>query len=112
MRARSPMPADRSQRPWAPGSRVTIGVPMPISIPISPSKLSTTGGRGYSCRPASTNTLVMPDDPTTPVPSDDAADVLAVGRSEVVRTVLSLSARHPDGHDARYLEWHMLDHLP
>lgn len=54
----------------------------------------------------------MSPDVTRPVPSDDAADVLAVGRSDVTRTVLSLSARHPDGDDARYLEWHMLDHLP
>ncbi|HEY3143378.1 MAG TPA: hypothetical protein VGJ86_19730 [Acidimicrobiales bacterium] len=27
-------------------------------------------------------------------------------------SVLSMSARHPDGDDAAYLEWHMLDHLP
>jgi hypothetical protein len=50
--------------------------------------------------------------PIRPIPSDDAADVLAVGRGDVTRTVLSLSARHPDGDDARYLEWHLLDHLP
>jgi hypothetical protein len=53
----------------------------------------------------------MPHD-VTPIPSDEAQDVLAVGRSDVTCTVLSLSARHPDGDDARYLEWHMLDHLP
>jgi hypothetical protein len=47
-----------------------------------------------------------------PTPSDHAPDVLAVGRTDVDCAVLSLSARHADGDDAGYLEWHLLDHLP
>ena len=34
------------------------------------------------------------------------------GGSDVRVGVLSLSARSPEGLDARYLEWHALDHLP
>jgi hypothetical protein len=52
---------------------------------------------------------VPPGDAT---PSDRAPEVLAVGGGRVGCAVLSLSARHPDGDDARYLEWHVLDHLP
>jgi hypothetical protein len=46
------------------------------------------------------------------VPSDDLADVLATGRTDVTTIFVSMSARHPDGGDAEYLEWHSLDHRP
>jgi hypothetical protein len=40
-----------------------------------------------------------------PVPFDAVA-------AEVRLCVVSMSARHPEGLDAAYLEWHALDHLP
>ena len=45
-------------------------------------------------------------------PSDDLPDVLALGRTDVTTVVASMSGRDPDGHDARYLEWHAMDHRP
>jgi hypothetical protein len=45
-------------------------------------------------------------------PSDDVAPILATGRSDVTTVFVSLSARHPEGRDAEYLEWHSLDHRP
>ena len=36
--------------------------------------------------------------------------MLALGRSDVGEMFVSLSARHPEGRDAEYLEWHTLDH--
>jgi len=45
-------------------------------------------------------------------PSDDVAEVLATGRTDVTTVFLSMSARHPEGRDADYLEWHFLDHRP
>jgi hypothetical protein len=36
--------------------------------------------------------------------------VIRVGTASMA--LLSMSARHPEGRDAEYLEWHMLDHLP
>jgi len=50
--------------------------------------------------------------PVVGSPSDDISDVLAVGRSGVTTIYASLSARHPEGDDADYLEWHTLDHPP
>ena len=50
--------------------------------------------------------------PVVGSPSDDISDVLAVGRSGVTTIYASLSARHPEGDDADYLEWHTLDHRP
>jgi hypothetical protein len=47
-----------------------------------------------------------------PIPSDDAADVVAAGDGDVTFAVVSMSARAEDGQDAAYLEWHVLDHLP
>ena len=54
----------------------------------------------------------MSDPAAPPVPSDQVPEVLAHGGTDVVAAVVSMSARHPDGRDAEYLEWHGLDHLP
>jgi hypothetical protein len=45
-------------------------------------------------------------------PSDGVPDVLATGRSGITSIFVSMSARHPDGHDADYLRWHCFDHRP
>lgn len=45
-------------------------------------------------------------------PSDATPSVGRHGGSDVRIGVLSMSARSPEGEDARYLEWHGLDHLP
>lgn len=45
-------------------------------------------------------------------PSDDAPAILATGRTDITTLFVSMSARHPEGHDADYLEWHSLDHRP
>lgn len=45
-------------------------------------------------------------------PSDATPTVTRHGRSDVQVAVVSMSARSTDGHDAEYLEWHGLDHLP
>src|SRR5207302_5726582 len=45
-------------------------------------------------------------------PSDDVPQMLATGRSDVTTIYVSMTARHPDGRDADYLEWHSLDHRP
>jgi hypothetical protein len=45
-------------------------------------------------------------------PSDDVEAVLATGHTDVTTVFVSMSARHPDGDDAEYLEWHTLDHRP
>lgn len=45
-------------------------------------------------------------------PSDQVADVLAVGRGEITTLFVSMATRHPDGLDADYLRWHTLDHRP
>ena len=36
--------------------------------------------------------------------------MLALGRGDVAEMFVSLSARHPEGRDAKYLAWHTLDH--
>ena len=46
------------------------------------------------------------------VPSDQSPDVLATGTTDVGLVFVSMSARHPEGRDAEYLEWHALDHRP
>ena len=38
--------------------------------------------------------------------------MIATGRTDVSIIYTSMSTRHPDGHDADYLEWHSLDHRP
>jgi hypothetical protein len=45
-------------------------------------------------------------------PSDEVPRVLAAGRSGVDAVFVSMSARHPEGRDAEYIEWHSLDHRP
>ncbi len=45
-------------------------------------------------------------------PSDSLPDVLAVGRGDIQYALISMAARHPEGRDAAYLEWHSLDHRP
>src|SRR5579862_8704836 len=45
-------------------------------------------------------------------PSDLTPAILATGRTEVTTLYVSMSARHPEGRDAAYLEWHSLDHRP
>jgi hypothetical protein len=46
------------------------------------------------------------------VPSDSDPGIAAFGNGDVAAAVVSMSSRHPDGLDADYLRWHMLDHLP
>ena len=45
-------------------------------------------------------------------PSDDVPEILANGRSSISTVFVSMSARHPQGRDADYIEWHSLDHRP
>jgi hypothetical protein len=45
-------------------------------------------------------------------PSDDSPDILATGRTDITVIMISMTARHPDGLDAQYIEWHALDHQP
>ncbi|MCU1380925.1 MAG: hypothetical protein JWN29_3908 [Acidimicrobiales bacterium] len=45
-------------------------------------------------------------------PSDDVPAILEHGTTDVQVGVVSMSARSPDGQDAAYVEWHLLDHLP
>ncbi len=45
-------------------------------------------------------------------PSDDVPGILATGRSDITTVFVSMSARHPEGRDAQYIEWHSLDHRP
>lgn len=52
------------------------------------------------------------DPPPVGTPSDRDPQVGRHGASDVRIGVFSMSARSSDGDDARYLEWHTLDHLP
>jgi hypothetical protein len=45
-------------------------------------------------------------------PSDEVPAMLATGRTDITTLYVSMSARHPQGHDADYLQWHSLDHRP
>jgi hypothetical protein len=45
-------------------------------------------------------------------PSDDVPSMLATGRTDITTIYVSMAARHPEGCDADYLEWHSLDHRP
>ncbi len=45
-------------------------------------------------------------------PSDDVPAMLATGSTDITTMYVSMSARHPEGRDADYLEWHGLDHQP
>ena len=44
--------------------------------------------------------------------SDAVPAVLATGRASAQVVYASMSARHPQGRDADYLQWHTLDHRP
>jgi len=46
------------------------------------------------------------------VPSDADPGIAAFGDGDAAAAVVSMSSRHPDGLDADYLRWHLLDHLP
>jgi hypothetical protein len=50
--------------------------------------------------------------PLTGTPSDECPEILATGRTDVTTIYASLAKRHAGGLDARYLEWHTLDHRP
>lgn len=50
--------------------------------------------------------------PLVGTPSDDAPDILATGKANITTIYLSMAARHEEGRDADYLEWHVLDHQP
>jgi len=50
--------------------------------------------------------------PEVPEASDAAPAIGEYGQGDVATSVVSMSRRHAEGHDAEYLEWHMLDHLP
>lgn len=45
-------------------------------------------------------------------PSDEVDAILATGRGGITTLFASMAARHPDGHDSDYLQWHALDHRP
>ena len=45
-------------------------------------------------------------------PSDQIDAVLDTGRMGISTCYVSMSARHPEGRDTDYLEWHCLDHRP
>jgi hypothetical protein len=45
-------------------------------------------------------------------PSDDVDGILATGHGDITTLFVSMSARHADGADADYVQWHSLDHRP
>lgn len=45
-------------------------------------------------------------------PSDDVPGILRAGSPDIKTLFVSMAERHPEGADARYLEWHSLDHRP
>lgn len=66
-----------------------------------------------SARDSGTVTEPATNDPIQAgIPSDQVPDVRRHGASDIRVGVFSMSARLPGGGDARYLEWHGLDHLP
>ncbi|MFI5047148.1 MAG: hypothetical protein ACHQIG_08790 [Acidimicrobiia bacterium] len=44
--------------------------------------------------------------------SDEVENILATGHTDVTTIFVSMAARHPEGRDGAYLEWHSLDHRP
>lgn len=54
----------------------------------------------------------MPVPSLAGTPSDDVPAILATGRTDITTIFISMSARHPEGRDAEYIEWHGLDHEP
>jgi hypothetical protein len=45
-------------------------------------------------------------------PSDAAPKILATGHIDFTTVFVSMTARHPEGRDADYIEWHCLDQRP
>jgi hypothetical protein len=45
-------------------------------------------------------------------PSDENPAILSTGQSDISILKFSMTARHPEGRDADYIEWHVLDHEP
>lgn len=45
-------------------------------------------------------------------PSDESPGILSVGGTDISILKFSMTGRHPDGRDAEYIEWHVLDHEP
>jgi hypothetical protein len=45
-------------------------------------------------------------------PSDEFPGILATGSTDITLVMFNMTARHPDGRDADYIEWHALDHQP
>jgi hypothetical protein len=45
-------------------------------------------------------------------PSDDVPQILGTGRIDLTTAFVSMTARHTEGKDASYIEWHCLDHRP
>lgn len=54
----------------------------------------------------------MTGEPGVARPSDAQPTIAAFGNGDVAASVVSMSQRHPEGHDAEYLDWHVNDHLP
>ncbi|MGO8859489.1 MAG: hypothetical protein ACLQRH_01765 [Acidimicrobiales bacterium] len=54
----------------------------------------------------------MPRRDLVGTPSDEVPDILVTGRTDITVLQFSMSARHPEGRDANYIEWHALDHQP
>lgn len=45
-------------------------------------------------------------------PSDESPGILSTGETDISILKFSMTGRHPEGRDAEYLEWHVLDHEP
>jgi hypothetical protein len=45
-------------------------------------------------------------------PSDESPVIMATGRTDISIVKCSMTARHPEGRDAEYIQWHALDHEP
>jgi hypothetical protein len=44
--------------------------------------------------------------------SDEVPEILATGRIDITTVFVSMTARHLEGGDASYIEWHCADHRP
>jgi hypothetical protein len=45
-------------------------------------------------------------------PSDESPEILSAGRTDISIVKFSMTGRHPEGRDAEYIQWHVLDHEP
>jgi hypothetical protein len=45
-------------------------------------------------------------------PSDESPGILGTGNSDISIVKFSMTGRHPEGRDAEYIKWHVLDHEP